>query len=82
MRALAIIGCFALGGCAVVARNDARTDYQASTVQYKTCLASSPPASCEGARLAMEADERKFTNLSAGLNPGSQSSANVTILNR
>lgn len=82
MRALAIIGCLALGGCAVVARNDARTDYLGSTNQYKTCLASNPPQTCEGARLAMEADERKYNNLSAGLNPGTQSSANLTILNR
>lgn len=82
MRGLMLIGCFALGGCGVVARNDARMDYQASTAQYKACVAVNPPASCEGARLAMEADERKFTNLSAGLNPSSQSTANLTVLNR
>lgn len=84
MRFLALIGCFALGGCGIAARMDARTDYQSSTAQYKACLASNPaaPQNCEGLRLAMEADERKYNNLSAGLNPGSQSTANLTILNR
>jgi hypothetical protein len=83
LRAIALLGCSALGGCAVAAKIDARNDYQASAA-HKSCLASNPatPLNCEGLRLALEADERKYTNLSAGMNPGSQSSRNVTILNR
>ena len=87
-RAMRILGilplCFALGGCGLAARVDARNDYQASATNYKSCLTANPanPQACEGLRLAMETDERKYNNLSAGLNPGSQSSTNLTILNR
>jgi hypothetical protein len=85
MRILVILPlCGVLGGCGVAARVDARADYQASAAQYKNCLAANPasPRNCEGLRLAMEADERKYNNLSAGINPGSQTSSNWTILNR
>jgi hypothetical protein len=73
-----------LAGCGITAKIDARQDYQASEAQYKACLSANPasPQNCEGFRLAMEADERKYTNLSAGTVPGSQTSGNVTILNR
>lgn len=79
-----ILAAFALGGCGFAARIDARNDYRASAAQYKSCLASNPatPQNCEGLRLAMETDERQYNNLSAGLKPGSQSSRNLTILNR
>jgi hypothetical protein len=73
-----------LAGCGITAKIDARQDYQTSEAQYKACLSANPaaPQNCEGFRLAMEADERKYTNLSAGTNPGSQTTRNVTILNR
>lgn len=73
-----------LVGCGIAARTDARNDYRASTNQYKACLSANPasPQNCEGLRLAMEADERKYNNLSAGLNPDGQHSTNLTILNR
>jgi len=73
-----------LGGCGIAARVDSRNEYQASAAAYKSCLSANPaaPQNCEGPRLAMEADERKYNNLSAGINPGSQTSSNVTILNR
>jgi uncharacterized protein YceK len=75
---------FLVGGCAVAARVDARKDYQVSTDNYKQCLAAhaAAPRECEGLRLAMEADERKYNNLSAGLTPGSQNSSNITVLSR
>ena len=73
-----------LAGCGLTARIDARQEYQASAANYKGCLASnaSAPQNCEALRLAMETDERKYNNLSAGLNPGSQQSGSLTILNR
>lgn len=73
-----------LGGCGVAARIDARQDYQQSADAYKRCLAANPatPRNCEGLRLAMEADERKYTNLSAGLHPENQFGGNITVLNR
>jgi len=73
-----------LAGCGLAARVDARNDYQASTANYKACLTANPatPQNCEGLRLAAETDERRYNNLSAGLNPGSHVSANVTVLNR
>ena len=84
MRNLAAaVMCLALGGCGIAARMDARNDYKASADQYKACLAANPaaPSNCEGLRLAMETDERKFNNMGAAID-GSQSSRNVTILAR
>ena len=85
MRFLGIVlYCITLAGCGVAARVDARNDYQTSSANYKACLASNPstPQNCEGLRLAIETDERKYNAFSAGLNPGSQSAGTVTVLNR
>lgn len=73
-----------LGGCGIAARMDARNDYQTAAANYKGCLAAHPasPQSCESLRLAMEVDERKYNNLSAGLNPDGQRTGTLTILNR
>jgi hypothetical protein len=43
---------------------------------------ASAPKNCEGLRFAMETDERKYNEFSAGLNPGSQSAGTVTVLSR
>jgi hypothetical protein len=70
-----------LGGCGVAAgfnRLNAQTDYQASSASYKACLAERPPQACEGLRLAMEADDRKYNSFSAGLHR----TDTLTILNR
>jgi hypothetical protein len=85
MAALAAVAvAVSLAGCGLAARVDARNDYQASAANYKACVTANAatPQNCEGLRLALETDERKYNNISAGLNPGSQTSANVTILNR
>jgi hypothetical protein len=76
--------CALLGGCGVAARVDARNDYQSSAANYKACLSANPstPKNCESFRLIMETDERKYNDLSAGLNPGSQRIDTVTVLNR
>lgn len=73
-----------LAACGIGAKVEARNEYQSSAENYKQCLVANPsmPQQCEGLRLAMEADERKYNNMSAGISPGSQSSSNVTILNR
>lgn len=84
MRFLVVIPlCSLLAGCGYVARSDARNDYQSSAANYKSCLAanSAAPQSCESLRLAMETDERRYNNLSSAIN-GTQSSANLTVLNR
>ena len=76
MRFLFVVPiCFALAGCAVAAWND----YQASEARYKACLKAHPAASqkCEELRLAMEADERKYTSI-AGAHP----TTNLSVLNR
>lgn len=72
-----------LAGCAVAAKMEARNDYRESETRYKSCLSANPatPVNCEGLRLAMEADERKFTNMGAAID-GTQSSHNVTLLGR
>jgi hypothetical protein len=81
-----IVGLFALPlvGCGIAAKVESRNEYQDSAANYKNCLNANPatPKNCEGLRLAMETDERKYNNLSAGINPGSQTSANITVLNR
>lgn len=79
----ACVLCLTLGGCAVAAKMEARQDYKVSADQYKACLTANPatPANCEGLRLAMETDERKFNNMGAAID-GGQSSRNVTILAR
>jgi len=84
MRILVILSALFLSGCGIAAKVDARKEYQDSAGQYKACLVANPaaPQNCEGLRLAMETDERKFNNLSAGINPGSQRSSNITVLNR
>lgn len=83
-RFFALLPAFLLGGCAVAAKVDARQDYQASAINYKACLAANPvnPTNCEGLRLAMETDERKYNNLSAGINPGATRTGTFTVLNR
>jgi hypothetical protein len=83
MKRIAVFLVLPLAGCGVAARYEARTDYQSSAAQYKACLGANPsaPQNCEGLRLAMETDERKYNNLSAGV-VGNQSSHNITVLNR
>jgi hypothetical protein len=77
--ALAGLLCLPLGACGVAARVQSRADYQQSEASYKACLMANAatPQNCEGLRLAMEADERKFTHMS-----GPSANANLTILNR
>jgi hypothetical protein len=81
---LLLMSCISLAGCGIGAKVEARNDYRESAAQYKACLVANPtaPQNCEGLRLAMEADERKYNDLSAGINPGSQRANTVTILNR
>lgn len=85
MRCLAILSlCTILGGCAVAARMDAQQEYRASAANYKSCLVANPaaPHACESLRLAMETDERKYNNLSAGMSPDGQRTGTLTVLNR
>jgi hypothetical protein len=62
-----------LSGCGIAARMEdrqeyvkARQQYEGSLAVYRNCLAanSSNIKACEGRRLASEADERAFTNIS------------------
>jgi hypothetical protein len=64
-----------LAGCGVIAKIDARNDYQQSRAAYKQCLAEnqSDPAACDARRLAMEADERAYNNFTAGIHFGGTS---------
>ena len=57
-----------LGGCSIAAKIDARTEYQKSVADYRACLDAHPweLKACDGKRLAMEAEERAYNNLSAG----------------
>jgi hypothetical protein len=73
MRALASIAALLLlSGCGVAAKVGARNDYLASEANYKNCLAqnSANPHQCDGLRMALEVDERKYQNLTAGSSGG------------
>lgn len=84
MRKVALVLiCPLLSGCAVAARYEAQTDYQQPAASYKACLGANPsaPQSCESQRLAMETDERKYTNIGAATT-GRQGAGSLTVLNR
>jgi hypothetical protein len=80
---LTMIAAGLLAGCAVSAKIDARNEYVQSGQRYKQCLVENgyTPQKCEGLRLALEADERRYNTLSAGLN-GDQRADTVTVLQR
>lgn len=82
--ALGVAALMTLAGCGIVAKVDARNDYQQSRAAYKECLADnqSNPAACEARRLAMEADERAYNNLAAGIQLGGSGSVNVNTQSR
>jgi len=67
--ALVALCTLALSGCSIVAKIDARTEYQKTVSDYRACLDGHPweLKACEGKRLAMEAEERANNNLSAGV---------------
>jgi hypothetical protein len=49
---------------------------------YRDCLTQHPnPKDCESLRLAMEADERQYDNLAAGIT-GHNSTANINVQSR
>jgi hypothetical protein len=66
-----------LGGCSIAPKIDARTEYQKSVADYRTCLDAHPweLKACDGERLAMEAEKRAYNNLSVG-------PTNVTLQSR
>jgi len=57
-----------LSGCGgIVVRDDARTKYQQSLADYRSCLTANNAnvQACEGKRLIMETDEKAFNNFAA-----------------
>jgi hypothetical protein len=75
MRLLMICAlCVVLTGCGIAV---AQREYHTSEAQYKACLTANPaaPQNCEGLRLAMEADERKYEHLTGSGN-------SITVRNR
>ena len=85
IRGIALLALgLALSSCGIAAKVESRNDYQASAANYKACLTenAASPDRCEGYRLAMETDERKYNAMSAGIVRGAQRTNTVTILNR
>ena len=78
-----VLSFLALSGCGIEAKIDARNDMQQSKLNYKNCLANNPsdPKACESTRLAYEADIRAYKAMSAGIQPGLNSTLNVTTSN-
>ena len=72
-----------LSGCGHAAKIEARRNYEQSTAIYRTCVTtnSANPQVCEGKRLAMEADERAYNNMTAPLSNG-VATANINVQSR
>jgi hypothetical protein len=67
VRALTILVlAIALAGCGLRGAQEARNEYQKSTDKYNECVAASPgmPQRCDTLRVAMEADGRKYNDVS------------------
>jgi hypothetical protein len=60
MRGLLILATLTLAGCGFAKVNG---DYQASTAQYKACVAAKGPSDCETERVIMETDERRMDTM-------------------
>lgn len=59
MRVVLAVLCLALlSGCAAIAINQARADYDRSRAAYKACIASNPVSACARERELMRADAR------------------------
>jgi hypothetical protein len=78
-----VLSVLALSGCGIGAKIEARNDVQQSKLNYKNCLANNPssPQACESTRLAYEADIKAYRVMSAGIQPGLNSTLNVTTSN-
>jgi hypothetical protein len=78
LTAVCLAGC---AGSPIAAQRDARADYAKSVANYRTCLTtnSANVKACEGFRLAMEADERAFNNMSAALPSGYSGTSSINI---
>lgn len=72
---------FALAGCGVRAKVDARHDMQASKIAYKQCLLAHPKpedvGACDSALSAFEVDASTYRTFSAGSRPGYASSMDI-----
>lgn len=81
-RIWAIALCVPLAACGAVAKLDTGIAYRQSQAAYKACLQNAAnPQACVRERLIMEADERAFTNVSAGYGGGA-TSVNATVSGR
>jgi hypothetical protein len=82
--ALAVLCLVSLAGCGIVAKVDARQNYQKSLADYRACLDANPAnvQACEGKRLVMEADERAYNNMAAGIQQGGNATRNIIVQGR
>src|SRR5262249_16875887 len=83
-HAAAIFGCVGVAGGGIAAKGDARQNYQRSLADYRECLVANTAnvSACEGKRLIMEADERAFNNMAAGIQEGGNRAANIIVQGR
>lgn len=81
MRCLiGMVICLALTSCGgVIAKIDARGNYQQSAAAYRACVSTQGAQACERQRIVMETDERAFTTLSAAVDPDNTT---VTVRSR
>jgi hypothetical protein len=83
-RILVALCALTLAGCGIAAKVDARTNYQKSVEDYRACLDANANnlRACDGKRLAMEAEERAYNNMSAGITDHGNSTSNIIVQGR
>jgi hypothetical protein len=70
--ALALVGVFAVSGCGIAAKVQARDDMMQAKDEYTACLRanSSEPQKCAGLKEAYQADLQAYRATAAGIRPG------------
>jgi hypothetical protein len=82
LRFVLLFFALSLCGCILAVNVDVvRNNYLRSLAEYRACLDANPGdvQPCEDKRLAMEANERAYTNMSAGIAPGGFAPNNDTV---
>ncbi len=86
MKQVLVLACaLALAGCGgVAAKIDARNEYQKTVADYRACLDANPTDvhACDGKRLSMEAQERAYNDLAAGVTEHGNATANINVQSR
>jgi hypothetical protein len=78
-KTLILLSLFAVSGCGIAAKVQAREAYQQATVNYNNCLQSNQGnmSACEADRQIMISDREEYNAFSAGIQTGGIRTLNV-----